>query len=146
MAVCALAVALGGCIAYPEGATCTKCTPSLSSYIPASIPFVGHEDPAVECGSACVADEEDDSHCDDVAMEASPDSITDPSTYNRLVNGFVVDPASTVVMSTFSFAGSAFGTVANYFIPEGAIGPPDTMPPGRFHPVPTRPIFARRSN
>jgi hypothetical protein len=119
---------------------------SLSSCIPTGVPFTGHDDSAVDCGSACVADDEEDGHCDEVAAESSAGSITDPSTYERLANGYVIEPASTVVMTTFGFAGAAFGTVANYCIPEGAIGPPDVMPPGRFHPVPTRPVFARRGD
>jgi hypothetical protein len=144
LVVCALmlTVALGGCITCPEGASWNKWTTSL----PTSIPFMGHDESAVECGSACVADEEDNSNCEEIVAEENDDSVADPSTYERLVNRFVVEPTSTVVMTTFSFAGSAFGTVANYCVPEGAIGPPDSMPPGRFHPVPTRPVFSRRSN
>jgi hypothetical protein len=140
-----LTVALGGCIAGPEGASWTEFTTSL----PLHIPFIGDENAAVECGSACTSEEDHDSDCDDYECdETLPDdatnAITEPSTYERLVNGAIVEPASTVVMSTFSFAGTAFGTVANYCVPEGTIGPPETMPPGRFHPVPTRPVFARR--
>jgi hypothetical protein len=163
-----LTVAFGGCIAFPEGSSWTDYTPPLPLHVPLSIPFTGHEDEAVECGSACAPEDHDsecnvsecnDNECDETLTDDASNAITDASTYERLVNGVVIEPASTVVMSTFSFAGSAFGTVAmstfsfagtafgtvaHYFVPEGAIGPPETMPPGRFHPVPTRPVFARR--
>jgi hypothetical protein len=29
----------------------------------------------------------------------------------------------------------------NFCSPEGAVGPPDIPGPGRFHPVPTHPVF-----
>jgi hypothetical protein len=29
----------------------------------------------------------------------------------------------------------------NFCAPDGFVGPPDVMGPGRFHPVPTRPVF-----
>jgi hypothetical protein len=173
-----LTVALGGCIGFPEGSSWTDYSPSLPLHVPLSIPFTGREDEAVKCGSACAPEDDhncdcdeckcDECECDETECNESCDetltddasnAITEPSTYERLVNGVVIEPASTVVMSTFSFAGSAFGTVAmstfsfagstfgtvaHYFVPEGAIGPPETMPPGRFHPVPPRPVFARR--
>jgi hypothetical protein len=49
-----------------------------------------------------------------------------------------------VLAATLSVAGTALGTVghvANFCLPPAAIGPPDGLPPGRFHPVPTRPVF-----
>jgi hypothetical protein len=38
----------------------------------------------------------------------------------------------------------AIAGTANFCIPAAAIGPPYIPPPGRFHPVPTRPVFAPR--
>ena len=35
-----------------------------------------------------------------------------------------------------------FGQVANFCVPAAAMGPPEVTPPGRFHPVPTDPVFA----
>lgn len=139
-----LTVTLGGCNAFPEGTSCHKCDTSLPLHVPLSIPFLGNEDAAVECGSACVPEHEHNSQFDDILTDDVTNAVTASSTYERFVNGVVVEPATTVVMSTFSIAGSAFGTVANYCVPEGALGPPETMPPGRFHPVPTRPVFAHR--
>jgi hypothetical protein len=152
----ALSVALGGCSIFPEGTSWSNYTPSLPLHVPLSIPFADDDSGSVECGSACVQ-EEDDCECNEPVTDEA--AITEPSTYEHLVNGVIIEPASTVVMSTFSFAGSAvgtaamstfglagsaIGTVANYFVPAGTIGPPETMPPGRFHPVPTRPVFAHR--
>jgi hypothetical protein len=37
------------------------------------------------------------------------------------------------------------GSVANFCGPPSCVGPPDIPPPGRFHPVPTRPAFAPRN-
>jgi hypothetical protein len=34
--------------------------------------------------------------------------------------------------------------IFNFCIPPGVIGPPPPPPPGRFHPVPSRPVFAPR--
>ncbi len=31
--------------------------------------------------------------------------------------------------------------VVNFCAPEGFVGPPDVIGPGRFHPVPTHPVF-----
>jgi hypothetical protein len=154
-----LTVALGGCIAGPEGASWTDYTPSLPLHVPLSIPFAGDECESVECGSACAHDDDHVAECDEPVTDDAVDAITESSAYERVVNGVFIEPASTAVMSTFSFAGSAvgtvamstfsfagsaIGTVANYFVPAGVIGPPETMPPGRFHPVPTRPVFAHR--
>jgi hypothetical protein len=33
------------------------------------------------------------------------------------------------------------GNVANFCLPVVAMAPPEVPPPGRFHPVPTRPVF-----
>jgi hypothetical protein len=155
-AICLLVLTIGlsGCIAWPEGSSWTDLTPSLPMHVPLSIPFTGHENEAVKCGSACAPEKDHDNECDDsecndnecdeTLTDEASNAITESSTYERLVNGVFIAPASTVVMSTFAFAGTAFGTVANYCVPAGAIGPPESMPPGRFHPVPTRPVFARR--
>jgi hypothetical protein len=47
--------------------------------------------------------------------------------------------------SAFSLGAPAFqlfGNVANFCIAPIAMGPPEIAPPGRFHPVPTNPVFA----
>jgi len=31
--------------------------------------------------------------------------------------------------------------VVNFCVPSGVVGPPDVCGPGRFHPVPTHPVF-----
>jgi hypothetical protein len=36
------------------------------------------------------------------------------------------------------------GNVANFCLPVIATAPPAVPPPGRFHPVPTKPVFQRR--
>ncbi|HEX3600920.1 MAG TPA: hypothetical protein VHU84_12300 [Lacipirellulaceae bacterium] len=36
--------------------------------------------------------------------------------------------------------------VINFCAPEGFVGPPDVMGPGRFHPVPTHPVFEPTAN
>jgi hypothetical protein len=33
------------------------------------------------------------------------------------------------------------GYLLNFCAPDGYVGPPDTVGPGRFHPVPTHPVF-----
>jgi hypothetical protein len=79
-----------------------------------------------------------------VAEEDAADHAIHESLYAQVVDGLIVQTASTVIFSTASIAGTAFGTIANYCLPEAALGPPDMVPPGRFHPVPTRPVFAHR--
>jgi hypothetical protein len=37
------------------------------------------------------------------------------------------------------------GNVANFCLPVTALAPPAVPPPGRFHPVPTRPVFRGHS-
>jgi hypothetical protein len=34
------------------------------------------------------------------------------------------------------------GHIANFWLPPTMLAPPEIPPPGRFHPVPTRPVFA----
>jgi hypothetical protein len=41
---------------------------------------------------------------------------------------------------------SVCGRVFNCCAPDDAIGPPEIPPPGRFHPVPTHPVFQPSSN
>ena len=55
--------------------------------------------------------------------------------------GFV-QTASATMLSAFAMGGAAVGSVANYFVPAGLIAPSEIPPPGRFHPVPTHPVFA----
>ena len=156
LATCLVAgvVALSGCIACPNGASCPNCSKSSPIGIPMSIPSIPPGFPwiegngkAVECGSACEeceACESDASCCDAAPPESEADLGSRASLYERSVDRLVVQPATTLIMSAFSVAGTAFGTVANYCMPEVALGPPQLTPPGRFHPVPTRPVFAQR--
>ncbi|HJQ79474.1 MAG TPA: hypothetical protein VJ828_05940 [Lacipirellulaceae bacterium] len=74
----------------------------------------------------------------------SANQVAEDHSYEQVFDSVFVQPASTVVFSTVSIAGSAFGTLANYCLPVIALGPPETVPPGRFHPVPTQPVFAHR--
>ncbi|HEY7688816.1 MAG TPA: hypothetical protein VH835_08995 [Dongiaceae bacterium] len=37
-----------------------------------------------------------------------------------------------------------FAETANFCVPAASCGPPEYPPPGRFHPVPTQPVFAPR--
>ena len=55
--------------------------------------------------------------------------------------GFV-QTASATMLSALAMGGAAVGSVANYFVPAGLIAPSNVPPPGRFHPVPTHPVFA----
>ena len=152
IAACLLAgiVSFGGCMAWPDAGTCTTCSKSLPlhmPHIPLDIPWIGDDSTSTGCGSACESVEGCREACDDCTHDEYSNDTGEPhfdaaTVYEQVVDRMFVQTASTVVMSTVSIAGTAFGTVANYCIPEGAIGPPDTTPPGRFHPVPTRPVFA----
>jgi hypothetical protein len=134
-----------GCIACPEGASCTHCTKSFPYDLSLDIPWVGDENSPTECGSACEPMEGEHLTRDElVAEEESANEAAKGYSYEQVIDSLFVQPASTVVFSTVSIAGSAFGTLANYCLPVVALGPPDTVPPGRFHPVPTRPVFAQR--
>jgi hypothetical protein len=53
-----------------------------------------------------------------------------------------------LLAATLSMGSLALGTVgqvANFFLPATAIGPSEVPPPGRFHPVPTHPVFSPAS-
>ena len=135
--------ALCGCIACPEGASCTSCNKSFPYDLSLSVPWGGGEDSPTDCGSACELADGELTTCDEpVPDEASATHDSENGLYKQVVDRLFVQTASTVMFSAVSIAGTAFGTVANYCLPEVALGPPDTNPPGRFHPVPTRPVFA----
>jgi hypothetical protein len=143
--VIASIVALSGCIACPEGALCNSCNASLPHGLSFDIPWYGDEHSQMECGSACEPADGEQTTCDEcVSQEGAVADTAEESLYAQAVDRLVVQPASMIVFSTVSLAGTAFGTVANYFVPEAVLGPPDSVPPGRFHPVPTRPVFAHR--
>jgi len=116
---------------------------TLPLHLPLSIPWGGDEGDSSECGSACTPAADDVSSCDGFPSDSRDDYNVEEPVYQRIVDGAIVQPAMTVVMSSVSVAGTAFGSVANYFLPEVALGPPELAPPGRFHPVPTRPVFSR---
>jgi hypothetical protein len=136
---------LCGCIACPEGASCSSCAGALPHDLSLSIPWIGGEDSRAECGSPCERADGEHTTCDQlVAEEDAADHAIHESLYAQVVDRLFIETASTVLFSTASIAGTAFGTIANYCLPEAALGPPDMVPPGRFHPVPTRPVFAHR--
>jgi hypothetical protein len=138
-------VAFCGCIASPEGASCTHCKKSFPYDLSLDIPWIGGDNSPTECGSACEPTEGEQTTCDELAPEeVSANVAAENYSYEQVIDSLFVQPASTVVFSTVSIAGSAFGTFANYCLPVAALGPPESVPPGRFHPVPTRPVFAER--
>jgi hypothetical protein len=139
--------ALCGCMALPEGASCTNCKKSFPHNLSLNVPWLGGEKSPAKCCSTCELAEGEHTTCDDVPHELEEEAAehaAEESLYHQVVDRFFVQTASTVVFSTASMAGSAFGTIANYCLPASALGPPDMSPPGRFHPVPTRPVFANR--
>jgi hypothetical protein len=139
----AAALPLGGCIACPKGPSCTTCANSVPLEIPLSFPWFGDRGSST-CGSTCELAEGEDGACDEVALESDVESRDSESFYSQFIDRVVVQTAATVTLSTFSVAGTAFGTIANYCLPEVALGPAEITPPGRFHPVPIRPVFAHR--
>jgi hypothetical protein len=48
------------------------------------------------------------------------------------------------MLSLASLPASAIGGIFHAWVPAAAIGPTELPPPSRFHPVPTRPVFAPR--
>jgi hypothetical protein len=143
-------IALSGCVACPDSKSCATDNLAWPLHLPLSIPCRNDECESCECGSACDPAADDAQNCSDVPLNADESGGAEDSVYQRVIDGAIVQPAATVAMSSFSIAGtafsmagSAFGSVANYFLPEVALGPPEIAPPGRFHPVPTRPVFAR---
>ncbi len=138
-------VSLCGCIAYPDGASCAHGSKSFPYDLSLNIPWVGTKRSPAECGSACEPPEGDHTTCDAlVPDDDSANQVAEDHSYEQVFDSLFVQPASTVVFSTVSIAGSAFGALANYCLPAAALGSPETVPPGRFHPVPTRPVFAHR--
>lgn len=145
LAAALLIAAFCGCIASPEGASCAHCKKSFPYDLSLDIPWVGGDNSPTECGSACEPTEGKQTTCDELAPEEeSANEAAENYSYEQVIDSLFVQPASTVVFSTVSIAGSAFGTLANYCLPVAALGPPESDPPGRFHPVPTRPVFAER--
>jgi hypothetical protein len=94
-----------------------------------------------DCGDACEPCDETDGRCADEADEGNESAAVQLVDYST---GLVQTAAGTM-LSAVGTAGAAVGSVANYFVPISAIAPPDVPPPGRFHPVPTTPVFAPRS-
>ena len=81
--------------------------------------WIPYADPASECGCSDVCE------CDQ-ACQVGP-------------TGRAVNLAKDGCQMTCKVCGH----VVNCYAPHDAIGPPEIPPPGRFHPVPTHPVFAR---
>ena len=94
-----------------------------------------------DCGDACEPCDEVSPQCVD---EASPGSKSAGVQLAGYSTGLMQMAAGTM-LSAVGTAGAAVGSVANFFVPVSVIAPPDVPPPGRFHPVPTTPVFAPRS-
>lgn len=52
--------------------------------------------------------------------------------------------AGTALRSVGELPRHCFAETANFYLPAAACGPPEIPPPGRFHPVPTQPVFTPR--
>ena len=94
-----------------------------------------------DCGDACEPVDDADGACADGAKRGSESMGVQLTSYST---GLAQTAAGTM-LSAIGTAGAAVGSVANYFVPVSEIAPPDVPPPGRFHPVPTTPVFAPRS-
>jgi hypothetical protein len=115
----------GGCVVVPSNDTATM-GPSPA----------GH---SMDCGTAV---------CESGYGPEAPDGCKSPACSGTHAGGAteVGDAviAPDLLAATLSVGGMALGMVghvANFFLPAAAIGPAEVPPPGRFHPVPTRPVF-----
>ncbi|MCI0493071.1 MAG: hypothetical protein L0Z07_09055 [Planctomycetes bacterium] len=81
--------------------------------------------------------------CDEISpancQTAPCDNITDPACLNA-----VPSYSLALLHCAASLPVSAFAGIAHGCIPAATMGPPEIPPPGRFHPVPTRPVFTPR--
>jgi hypothetical protein len=80
-----------------------------------------------ECGESCGCES---SACGDMCEGES-------STGEVLPFYSVLSSATAISAVPLAFVGN----VANFCLPVTALAPPQVPPPGRFHPVPTKPVF-----
>ena len=92
-----------------------------------------------DCGDVC------DECCDGGFNNAMPDCGNAGSNGWGQTCGHpsvITDSAWTSAFAVGAPAFQLFGNIANFCVAPLAMGPPEIPPPGRFHPVPTTPVFA----
>lgn len=119
-ALCTACVAItcSGCASHPL----TEVSP---------VPVLGGGDFADECGQPFYGDD-------------VPDAGEACSAPNVGLASGIVSTVCGSALSCVGTAGSAVGHVANFCVPPAGYMPLEGPPPGRFHPVPTRPVFCPR--
>jgi len=118
-------------LAFSTG--CIGLTPPISCELPG---LMGQHGPHPGCGAAC--EPFDDAAWDEGSPQCSEACDGDSPGFH----GGVAQAVWTPAQSLADGAAQMFGHVANFCVPAAAIGPPEIPPPGRFHPVPTNPVFA----
>jgi hypothetical protein len=91
---------------------------------------------ACESESGCGAATSDDGQCSGTTCSeacGSDESTAQPIPFHGAWS-------SAIAVCTMPLG--MIGHVANFGLPVTSCAPPEIPPPGRFHPVPTRPVFA----
>ena len=117
-------------------ALCSGCALSPNGMLGAMPMFSESNAQHVGCATACEP-------CDTAGCGENVSGCCDVcGSENCAGHRGVAQYAWTPVLSIGEGAAQVFGNIANFCVPAAAMGPAEIPPPGRFHPVPTQPVFA----
>jgi hypothetical protein len=142
-----------GCIVYPDGRPVGEGAANELGRVLGVGPSASPQCGCHSCGDASdidpvVADEswvaaDEITHGDALpCRDGDPSCLGSCAASGDLSQGH--SPKCASLQSVGRLPRDAFASTANFCIAPAGAAPPDLPPPGRFHPVPTRPVFAPR--